>query len=423
MERNPRPKDPVAWVAAVAIAATLLALWRLHVPSEPFFDEVHYLPAARDMLGAGEWPNREHPLLGKHIIAAGMAIFGDNPVGWRLFSALAGGLAVFAFGRACWYAQTTRFAAIAGSLLLATGFFTFIHARIAMLDIFMVAFLLTALWQCAGAVREPEVGRRRLAVAGTMLGLAMASKWNAIPLAMVPGAAFFFYRLGAGRRRLLLSRRGAPVPGITLAEAALWLGVVPLATYALTFLPAMFFAASPLPPGGLIALHAEMLTLQESVIQPHPYQSRWPEWVLNLRAIWYLYEPVDGAQRGVLLIGNPLTMLLGLPALAWCGWRGMLRGDNAAWGAFVLYGVALGFWIVAAKPVQFYYHYFLPSCFLLAALTFALDAMWQKGRWLVPALVLGGSVAMFAWFYPILSAAPLPGVEGFQRYMWLGGWV
>ena len=423
MERNPRPKDPVAWVASIAAAATLLAFWQLGIPSQPYFDEVHYLPAARDMLGAGNWPNREHPLLGKQIIALGMALFGDNPVGWRLFPALAGGVAVFAFGRACWYARHTRFAGIAGSVLLATGFFTFIHARIAMLDIFTVAFLLVALWQCAGTVREPEVGRRRLAVAGTMLGLAMASKWNAIPLAVVPGAAFFFYRLGAGRRRLLLSRRGAPVPGITLLEAGLWLGVVPLATYALTFLPAMFFAAAPLQPGGLIALHAEMLALQESVTQPHPYQSRWPEWVLNLRAIWYLYEPVDGAQRGVLLIGNPLTMLRGLPALAWCGWRGMTKGDNAAWGAFVLYGVALGFWIIAAKPVQFYYHYFLPSCFSLAALTFALDAMWQRGRWLVPALVLGGSVAVFAWFYPILSAAPLPDAEGFQRYMWLGGWV
>jgi len=29
--------------------------------------------------------------------------------------------------------------------------------------------------------------------------------------------------------------------------------------------------------------------------------------------------------------------------------------------------VELGFWIVAAKPIQFYYHYFVPSMALLAA--------------------------------------------------------
>ena len=37
----------------------------------------------------------------------------------------------------------------------------------------------------------------------------------------------------------------------------------------------------------------------------------------------------------------------------------------------LLYLLTLGFWIVAAKPIQFYYHYLLPSMFLLAALALA----------------------------------------------------
>ena len=71
--------------------------------------------------------------------------------------------------------------------------------------------------------------------------------------------------------------------------------------------------------GGLIAHHAEMLALQQSVKVPHTYQSVWWQWVTNLRPIWYLYETIDGAQRGVILLGNPLTMLAALPALGWCG--------------------------------------------------------------------------------------------------------
>ena len=165
-----------------------------------------------------------------------------------------------------------------------------------------------------------------------------------------------------------------------------------------------------------------MLALQAQVVEPHTYQSAWYEWVLNWRSIWYLYEPVDGAQRGVLLIGNPLTMLLGLPALAWCAWAGIARRRRDALAVAVLYAASLGLWIVAGKPVQFYYHYLLPSCILMAALALALDALWQRGRRWPPLLALAGSAALFAFFWPILTAAALDGPDAFVRWTWLDSW-
>lgn len=420
-EAPDHPRDPVGWSAAIAVVFFVLCLVRIGIPGTPYFDEIHYLPAARALLDGSEYLNREHPLLGKEILALGIALLGDNPWGWRLFPALAGTGALYAFTRALWFASLSRFAAVAYGVLLASGFALFVHSRIAMLDVFFVAFLALALWQCAAAVREPETGRRRLAIAGVAIGLAMAAKWNAAPLAVVPGLTFFAARLAAGRRRLFTSRRGIPVPGVSLLEAALWLGLVPLAVYAATFLPAYGFDKGALQPGGLIELHRQIVALQESVVEPHPYQSRWPEWVFNLRAIWYLYEPVDGAQRGILLIGNPLTMLLGLPAMVWAIWRGA-GGDRAALSVAVLYAVSLGFWMVVNKPVQFYYHYFLPSCFLLAALALALDELRQRGWRRSTTATLLASAALFAWFYPILSAAPLAGEHSFAFWMWLDGW-
>lgn len=414
--------DPVGWCRTISLLFAALCLLRIGVPSSPYFDEIHYLPAARGLLDGSQWLNREHPPLGKEIIAAGIALLGDRALGWRIFSALAGGVALYAWCRALWYTSGTRFAPVAGGILLATAFPLFVHARIAMLDVFMVAFLMIGFWQCVGAVREPETGRGRLAIAGVALGLAMAAKWNAVPLAMAPGIAFLVLRLIAGRRRLLRSRRGMPVPGITLIEASVWLGAVPLIVYTLTYIPLIFIAENPLDPGAFLQLHRSMVVLQENVVQPHPYQSNWSDWVLNIRAIWYLYEPVDGAQRGVLLIGNPLTVLLGLPALLWCAWQGIFRGRNDAMAVLVLYLASLGFWIVVNKPVQFYYHYFLPSCFLIAALALALDAFWQRGRRWLPVAVLTGSVALFGYFYPILSAAPLAGPDAFLTWTWLDSW-
>jgi dolichyl-phosphate-mannose--protein O-mannosyl transferase len=406
--------------------------WRLAIPSIPYFDEVHYLPAAREILslmtqGQGGYLNREHPLLAKELIALGMGVFGDNPLGWRIMPWLCGVLAYFAAVRALWHASADRFATLAFALLLATGFHLFIHARIAMLDMVMVAGLCVAAWQFAGACAQPETGRRRLALTGIAIGCALGAKWNAIPLAVVPGLTFFIARALAGRRRLLLSRRGAPVPGVTLVEAFVWLGIVPLVVYALTFLPGYWLAEnlhpSPLAAKGLIGFHRDIFALQSQLMTPHRYMSTWPQWVLNLRGIWYLYEPIDGAQRGVLLIGNPLTMWLGLPALAWCLAAGVWRRDWARLGAVIGYGISLGFWIVAPKPVQFYYHYFVPSFFLLAALALTCSDLRRlpRGQWLAWAIP-AASAAVFAWFFPIIAALPLARADGYVTWMWLNGW-
>ncbi|MDP2131070.1 MAG: phospholipid carrier-dependent glycosyltransferase [Erythrobacter sp.] len=426
------PRDPLAWVAAITAAFALMAGWRLAIPSIPVFDEVHYIPAARELLslfkgGFGDYLNPEHPMLGKQLIALGMAMFGDSPLGWRIMPLAFGTLALFASMRALWHASEDRFACIAFGVLLATGFHLFIQSRIAMLDVFMAAFLAVAAWQFAGAIRQPETGRWRLALTGIALGCAMAAKWNAVPLAMLPGLVFFAARISAGRRRLFLSRRGAPVPGMTLVEAFVWLGIVPLVIYALTFVPGYWLGdtlrPSPLAQHGLIGLHREILGLQQQVLTPHTYQSNWQQWVLNTRGIWYLYEVVDGAQRGVLLIGNPLTMLLGLPALAWSLVIGVRRGDWARLGVVIGYAAALGLWLIAPKRVQFYYHYFVPGFFLLGALALALSDLRRAGwgKWLAWG-TLSASAGLFALFYKVLSAAPLEGAMSFAKWAWLMGW-
>jgi dolichyl-phosphate-mannose--protein O-mannosyl transferase len=416
------PRDPLAWNIAVALGFLALAAIRLAIPSKPFFDEIHYVPAARTLLALSHPVNVEHPLFGKEMIALGIRLFGDGPLGWRIMPLLFGALGLFAAMRALWFASCSRFASVAGGILLASDFLWFVMSRIAMLDGIMASLVLVALWALAGALRENESGRRRLAIAGVALGLAMAAKWNAVPLAVLPGLAFAAVRLRESGWLTFTSARGAPVAGITIWEAALWLGLVPLAVYALTFAPAMFYARDALSPGGLLGLQRQMLDLQESVVKPHPYQSVWYQWVFDWRAIWFLYENTDGAQRGVLLVGNPLTMLLGLGALVWAGVHGFTEGRRDALALFALYAVSLGAWVVADKPVQFYYHYLLPGTFLIGMLALTLDAMWQRGQRTIPLLVLAGSVGLFAGFYPILSAAPLAGPQSFAHWMWLDSW-
>ncbi|HVR91297.1 MAG TPA: phospholipid carrier-dependent glycosyltransferase [Novosphingobium sp.] len=417
-----REQDPADWCAVIAVFFLALVWHRLGIPSKIYFDEVHYIKAARALLELKR-ANPEHPLLGKEIIAASIALLGDKPLFWRVPSALLGALGLFAFGRALWFASGSRFAALAGMGLLASDFAWFIQSRIAMLDMFMASFAMIALWMLAAAVRRPEQGRWRLALAGIALGLSIASKWSILPAAMLPGLTFLAMKLKANGRRFLIAKEGGPVRGVSLLEAALWLGLVPLAAYWCTFAPSFYYHDHAIRPLAMIEHHRYMLQLQDSVVKPHPYMSQWYQWLIDWRAVWYLYEVVDGAQRGVVLIGNPVSMLAGLPAVLWALWAGIWRRRYDALACAVLYITCLGMWAVSGKPVQFYYHYLLPGTFLMACLALALDELRRSGwRWVTYG-TLAATAAVAIWFYPIISAAQLhDGKQSYAKWMWLRSW-
>ncbi len=421
--RFTQEQDPADWCAVIAILFLALLWWRLGIPSQIYFDEIHYVTAARHQ-NEGVRFNPEHPVLGKSIIAAAIRWLGDAPLNWRIPSAISGAIGLYALGRLVWFVTGRRLVTLVAMFLVATDFAWFVQSRIAMLDMFMAMFGMVSLWLAASAVRLPQQGRWRLAAAGIAMGLALGAKWSVAPLLAVPGLAFLGWKLRDCGWRGLYQRDGGAVPGISLVEAGIWLGLVPLVVYWLTFWPAFFWVKDPVNPWDPVGWHSYMLQLQDSVTRPHPYRSWWYQWIGNWRAIWFLYQQVDGAQRGILLIGNPFTMLAGLAAIGWCLWAGW-RGRTEAWIFAGLYAIQIAFWALSSKPVQFYYHYLLPGTFLMVCLALALEGLWQRAdrwRWLAAA-ALAISLGMFIHFYPILSAGPLCcGRPSFEAWMWLRSW-
>src|SRR5688572_25033655 len=115
------PIDPTGWTAVLSLAFLALCLVRLTIPAQPYFDEVHYLPAARALLSLSHLANPEHPPLGKELIAIGIAVFGDRALGWRVIPALLSALGFFSAMRAMWFSSSSRFATLAFGMLLATA--------------------------------------------------------------------------------------------------------------------------------------------------------------------------------------------------------------------------------------------------------------------------------------------------------------
>ncbi len=400
---------PVALL--LGVVAQALFAWRLTTPHELVFDEVHYVPAARVLWELrGPW-NVEHPLFGKTLIGLGMALFGDDPLGWRAMSSLAGTATVLGLFATGWLLFRSVRTATVAALLAILNITLFVQARIAMLDGFMAALVVGAvavmLWAMRG--QGAQVWRRWL-LGSVLLGLAAGTKWVAIPYAGLAAIGF------------VLAKRPWRWPGLGLLPGLALLGIGSAAAYLLTFLPAFFYAHEPLTLATLLPFQLEMYRQQTQVLPPHTYQSAWWSWPLVIRPIWFLYEPVDGAQRGILMIGNPAVMWGGLVAVAACAWA-WLRGRSAALGGVsALWLCGWGMWALIPKSLGFFYYYHLPSLWLPLAIAAAFHRF-GRGRlegWDEAAVALAGG--LFLYFYPIISAQPLAGPAAFQHWMWFGSW-
>ncbi|WP_324696010.1 phospholipid carrier-dependent glycosyltransferase [Novosphingobium aerophilum] len=423
VSRNDR--DPIGWSLIVTGLFLALALFRISEPGRYYFDEIHYVPAALKLLDMVP-ANREHPMFAKEVIAGFIALIGDRPFAWRIGPVLFGTLGLLAFSRFIWLISGRRRAAITATVLLATNFTWFVQSRIAMLDMVEASLCMVGLWQFAAALRSGSAGaaRARLAMTGIALGLSLGAKWSSAPALAIPGLWFLALRIRENGWKIVGSRKAGPIPGISLIEAGFWLGLLPLAVYWATYLPAMFYSVRPVSPWGFIEQHRHMIALQDSVKKLHPYRSQWYQWMVDWRPIWYQFESIDGRQHGIVMLGNPFSMIAGLFALIWSIWAATFRRRSELTVLIALYAGTLGMWIVNGKPIQFYYHYLLPGAFLMAILAFALDALWdRRDKWRrAGTIAMWGSVGMFVLFYPIISGAPLPTKEFYNFWMWLPNW-
>lgn len=406
----PLLRRPLPLAILIFALAQALFLIRLSVPHQFVFDEVHYVPAARALIALSGPTNIEHPLLGKWLIALGMRLFGDTPFGWRFLSTLAGSATVVAVFATIWLITGRRRPSLVAAALTLLGFTVYVQARIAMLDGFMLAFLMAAIAMAAWTMRRG--GWWRWTAVAVLLGCAVACKWLAAPYVASAAAALLILKREDPRR----------FPGLRPLAALALLGIVSVATYFATFAPAFFYAGEPLTLAQLLPFQLTMFERQTQVLPPHTYQSDWWTWPLLIRPIWYLYEPADGAQRGILLLGNPAIMWSGLLAVAACWWGWVRSGSARLFAAAALWTGSLAVWAVIPKSLGFYYYYYPSSVFIVIAIVVALDHWRARTRgWDLALLAVAAGLA--AYFYPILSAQALPGPAAFRDWTWFRTWV
>jgi dolichyl-phosphate-mannose-protein mannosyltransferase len=445
-----------SWVVAawVVTIAAILRFVKLGFPPSLVFDEVYYVHEGQELLDHNvEWRYDYddarnitadngadfvvHPPLGKWLIGLGIWIgrhwLHEPPVyssissgafGWRLMPAVFGVLSVLILTRTARRMFRSTILGAAAGLLMALDGMHFVLSRTAILDIFVMFFVLAAFaclvidrdqrrarWlreleagldpSARGPAGRPRGGWRavpwwRLA-AGVMLGLGCGVKWSVIFFVPVFALLVFFWEVGLRKtvgvrhpwRDTVLDELGwiiALVALVVPAYLATWTGwFLSDDGHMRHFLRDQGQTEWPIlgPLYNLLSYHQDVLNFHTTLTSEHPYQSEPWQWLLLGRPVAFYWsdEAACGAPRcaaEILLLGTPVLWWAFIPALIAMTWFGISRRDwrPVAIGAGVAAGILPWFYYDIADDRTMYYFYALPAePFLVLAVVYVLGCL------------------------------------------------
>lgn len=404
-------------ISIITIFSLIIRIWHLNLPKGYIFDEIYYAKNANSLIEHGVELNEQggadfivHPPLGKWLIGIGIKIFGNNEFGWRIIPALVGTACVILIYLIAQRLFNSIFLSSTAALLMALDGLALVMSRVALLDIFLMFFILLCCY---------FILTNNLWLSGVAVGLAGASKWSGfflIPLIIA---------LTINWKNLQLS---------SLLRRLVQFIFIPIGVYFITWIGWILNSNGwGRQSGGnlftsLWKYHIEILNFHRELSEKHAYNANPWSWLVLGRPTSFYYEsPSDcgaaSCAQEILAIGTPVLWWAGVFAIAVTVGLFIVSKDRIA--AFILAGIAGTYlpWFLIQGRTMFYFYAISILPFLILALiyTFNWALKYKDYRKYIGVFIIVVAIN-FIYFLPIFLGIQMP-YSDWLDLMWLPSWI
>ena len=388
------------WFCLLILVTLVMHFCIISNTYDHILDEAHYINDANNIIENHETERLEHPPLAKLFIVTGIHVFGDNPWGWRFFSIVFGTATLVFFYFLCRRLGMSWMASNLATTLLAFENMTFVHASIAMIDVYYVTFMMASFFFYI---------KMKYVTSGVSVGLSGLSKLNGALALPVIGVHWLFSR-----------------------QKRHWWVVLTFLFAVLTFLVLMMafdlaivqdISEVESPVDRIIYMMDRSGTLTFETVE-HPSESRPWEWLLTYKPMAYHWTPnyVGGI--------SPSIWALIMPTFLFLVWRAIKRDEAGLFGAAWFFGTFM-LWIPATIITDrvSYPYYFYPTigaiCIGLGIfLAQLVDIFKKRGsgklRWVLLSIVILYLMAHLASFIIMSPLFPIDAsVFNWFKFEWL----
>jgi predicted membrane-bound dolichyl-phosphate-mannose-protein mannosyltransferase len=403
-----RIQPETALGGVLLFALVVRAIWLWLPAGSLIFDEAYYVNAARIILGIpvaagasyagspiGLDPNLEHPPLGKLLIAASILVFGDNGIGWRVPSLVAGLVGLVAVYRICRNAGETAWLGVLAAAIYSLDILSYVHGRIGTLDMMAVALMLLG---------ASLALRRSWVLAGIALALATLVKETAV---LGLAAVLILEGLDLWNRR----RSGEALTRAVIRPTATLLGVFVVVSLGGLWLMDLRFTTFTNPIAHVVHMLTYGVGLTGGPTLNGIASNPW-DWLVNGGQFDYLKVAVNSIGPDGTVIGsvptiefrallNPVlvgTLVLSVPTAIYLAW---VRGHRlATWAVVWMAANYLPFVYLGGVSHRISYLYYIlptiPAFAIAAALLLMRMSLPRLASW----VFLGASLLAFAAYFP-----------------------
>ena len=404
-------------ISAILTFALSFRLWRLDSPKGYIFDEIYYAKNAFSLISSGVELDQEggaefvvHPPLGKWLIGIGIKLFGNNEFGWRSSSALFGSASVLLIYLITKRLFKSEFLALSAALLMALDGLSLVMSRVALLDIFLMFFILLTFYFLL---------KENYWLSGLAIGLGLSTKWSAAFL--IPVLLLLTLKLKELNLSQILKRAGQFIFLPMAIYLTSWIG---------WFVSDTGWArnSGSNPISSLWNYHFEILDFHTNLVEMHSYSANPWSWLVLGRPTSFYYQSGDNCGAGecaqeILAMGTPLLWWSAVIAVAiTLGFY--LKSVNKT-AEIVLAGFAGTYlpWFIFQDRTMFYFYSITTLPFLILALIYCFDLLlkYRNYQRIIVFFILTVAIN-FIYFLPIYIGIEIPYSDWLNR-MWLPSWI